>query len=186
MNSTKSSDATETAHVGRALAGDGDAWAVLVRHHQDPVFRLAYLILGDADEAEDVAQDVFIRAHRKLHQFDMARPLRPWLLGITSNLARNRLRSFGRYMAALRRFWQTQPPHTTLPQNDDSAELYAALQKLTPASRETVYLRYFLELSEVETADALGIAPGTVKSRLHRALKQLRVLIEMEQPHARQ
>ena len=49
--------------MSAALAGDGDAWAVLVRHHQDPVFRLAYLILGDADEAEDVAQDVFIRAH---------------------------------------------------------------------------------------------------------------------------
>ena len=74
-----------------------------MREHQQAVFRLAYLLLGDADEAEDVAQETFIRAYRALERFDASRPLRPWLLRIASNLASNQRRSIGRYFGALQR-----------------------------------------------------------------------------------
>ncbi|MBV9786854.1 MAG: hypothetical protein JOZ51_01680, partial [Chloroflexi bacterium] len=66
--------------IVRAQQGDGTAWEHLVRQHQDAVFRLAYLLLGDADDADDVAQETFIRAFGALDRFDPSRPLRPWLL----------------------------------------------------------------------------------------------------------
>lgn len=179
----------EIALVARARQADELAWERLVRQHQQAVFRLAYLILGDMatrSEAEDVAQEAFIRAYLKLDQFDAERPLQPWLLGIAANLARNRRRSVGRYWAALRRWLQAHPdPAVTTMGLDERTEarlLWQAVQKLRFRAREVVYLRYFLELSEAETAATLDIPAGTVKSRLHRALKQLRAVIEMEFP----
>ena len=157
----------------------------MVRQYQEPVFRLAYLILGDGAEAEDVAQETFIRAFQKLETFDGARPFRPWLLGIAANLARNRRRSIGRYWGALRRYWQSESqPGKKMDwaAQNEARWLWQAVQKLRPAAQEIVYLRYFLDMSEAETAVTLDIAPGTAKSRLHRALKQLRAVIEAEFP----
>jgi RNA polymerase sigma-70 factor (ECF subfamily) len=82
--------------VNQARQGDEAAWSTLVAQHQEGVFRLAYLLLSDADEAKDVAQEAFIRAFRSLDRFDPTRPMRPWLLQITANLARNRRRAIGR------------------------------------------------------------------------------------------
>ena len=158
----------------------------LMRLHQESVFRLAYLILGDADEAEDVAQDCFIRAYKKLDQFDEERLFRPWLLQICKNLARNKQRSLSRYWHAVQRFFQAHPDaHMVAAPIDEGFEaqlLWQAVKQLRPAAQEIIYLRYFLGLSEVETAVSLDIAPGTVKSRTHRALKQLRTVIEIEFP----
>ncbi|MEW5987644.1 MAG: sigma factor, partial [Chloroflexota bacterium] len=92
----------EAQWVARARQGDNAAWLGLVTQYQEAVFRLAYLILRDADEAEDVAQETFVRAFRSLGRFDSSRPLRPWLLTIAANLARNRRRAIGRYLAAAR------------------------------------------------------------------------------------
>jgi RNA polymerase sigma-70 factor (ECF subfamily) len=175
----------ETALVARARQADDLAWERLVRQHQQAVFRLAYLILGDMatrSEAEDVAQEAFIRAYLKLDQFDAARPLQPWLLGIAANLARNRRRSVGRYWAALRRWLQAHPdPDVTTVNLDERTEarlLWQAVQKLRSRAREVVYLRYFLELSEAETAATLDIPAGTVKSRLYYGLRALRLKLE--------
>lgn len=90
--------------IHRARRGDKAAWVALVGEHQGAIFRLAYLILGDPDEAEDVAQETFIRAFRSLERFDEDRSLKPWLLRIASNLSRNQLRSSRRYLATLTRF----------------------------------------------------------------------------------
>lgn len=169
-----------------ARQGDGYAWERLVGEHQQPVFRLAYLLLGDPDEAQDTAQETFIRAYHALDRFDAQRPLRPWLLRIAANLAYNRQRSLRRYLAALKRLAQDQP-HTSpaASQANQGGEqlLGEAVGRLKWQHREAIYLRYFLAMSEVEMADALGIAPGTVKSRLHRALDSLRKLIEQEYPY---
>jgi len=169
-----------------ARRGNEVAWMQLMRLHQESVFRLAYLILGDADEAEDVAQDCFIRAYKKLDQFDEERPFRPWLLQICKNLARNKQRSLSRYWHAVQRFFQAHPDaHMVAAPIDEGFEaqlLWQAVKQLRPAAQEIIYLRYFLGLSEVETAVSLDIAPGTVKSRTHRALKQLRTVIEIEFP----
>lgn len=172
--------------IARARDSDPDAWAVLVRDHQEPVFRFAYLILGDRQDAEDVAQETMIRAYRALDRFDVTRPLRPWLLAIAGNTARNRLRSIGRYLNAIGKLFQQEP--AAAPKIDSGAlyaakdDLWEATRRLKEIDRQVIYLRYYLELSIEETALALGIPGGTVKSRLHRALARLRKLIESDYP----
>jgi len=167
------------------------AWSALVEQQQEAVFRLAYLLLGDADAAKDVAQETFIRAFYALDGFDSSRPLRPWLLSITANLARNRRRALGRYLAALSRWFQKAPlPVGPDPRDEhlrqwQAQTLWQAVRRLGPADQEIIYLRYFLELSVAETAEAVGVAPGTVKSRLHRALERLRAVVETEFPALR-
>lgn len=173
--------------IQQARRGDGAAWETLVQSHQEAVFRLAYLLLGNAGDAEDVAQETFIRAFRFLAQFDTSRGWRPWLLSIAANLARNRRRSAGRYFAHLRRFaFQTlneiTDPEYEAARLSNAEALWQAVRRLEPADQEIIYLRYFLELSVEETAETLQIAPGTVKSRLHRALKRLRDRVERDFP----
>lgn len=180
----------ETHLIHQACQGDEEAWSVLIRQHQTAVFRLAYLLLGDADEANDVAQETFIRAFQALKsRFDRERPLRPWLLRITTNLAHNRRRAVGRYLAALGRFfWNdetggvTAGPGEAQAQQWESQTLWQAVRRLDRDDQEIIYLRYFLELSVAETAETLEIAPGTVKSRLHRALSRLRTVVETAFP----
>lgn len=184
-------DENEADLIIRARQGDERAWEQLVRQHQEPVFRLAYLVLGtgDAAEAGDIAQESLIRAYLKLDQYDEERPFRPWLLSIAANLARNRRRSLGRYWAAVQRLWQASPePVSTnrYEEREKAQALWMAVRRLRPAEQEIIYLRYFLALSEAETATALEVAPGTVKSRTHRALKRLRLVIEREFPHLRE
>jgi RNA polymerase sigma-70 factor (ECF subfamily) len=173
-----------TELIQRIQQGDDAAYELLVQEHQEAAFRLAYLILGDASEAQDVAQEAFIRAFRKLHRFDTERPFRPWILQITANLARNRLRALGRYVHALKRLVgasisQSSPTNTEVEsfKQCESQDLWRAVQRLRPDHQEVIYLRFFLELSVAETADTLNIAEGTVKSRLNRALQQLRGVV---------
>jgi RNA polymerase sigma-70 factor (ECF subfamily) len=176
----------ESTLVRNAANGDAAAWEALVVIHQEAVFRLAYLFLGDPDEAEDIAQEAFLRAWRHLGSFDGSRPLRPWLLSIVSNLARNRRRSVGRYVAALVRSFREEPlPERVEDQtarNFQAQELWKAVQKLNGLDQQIVYLRYFLDLPVTETSQVLGIPEGTVKSRLSRALEKLRHIIEQDFP----
>lgn len=175
----------ETALIQLAAKQDQQAWEALVGEHQQAVFRLAYLFTGDPDEAEDVAQETFIRAFHSLHRFDPARPFRPWVLSIAANLARNRLRSFKRYLAALQGLAR-RDPDSARPANpdptpaDDARELWRSVRRLSQEDQQVIYLRYFLELSEGETGAVLSIPAGTVKSRLHRALARLRARLEQE------
>lgn len=176
----------ESTLVRRAAGGDAAAWEPLVRAHQEAVFRLSYLLLGDPDDAEDIAQETFLRAWNHLKRFDATRPLRPWLLSIASNLASNRRRSAGRYVSALMRAFRNEPPPASIEEKStkqmQSDDLWKAVQTLTTADQQIVYLRYFLDLSVSETADALQIAEGTVKSRLSRALDKLRTIIRDDFP----
>ena len=173
--------------IARARRRDDVAWEALAREHQEAVFRLAYLILGDPADADDVAQEAFIRAYGALDRFDTSRAFRPWLLSIAANLARNRLRSVGRYFAALARLAQggAQTIHDEAAR-DDSNLLWQAVRRLSQADQEIIYLRYFLEMSEAGTAEALNVAAGTVKSRTHRALGRLREVVEKEFPALRE
>lgn len=182
---------SESSLIARARGGDGAAWEALVRQHQEAVFRLAYLLLGDPADADDAAQEAFIRAYRALDRFDTERPLRPWLLRIAANVARNRRRAAGRYLAAIRRLLVATPDPILGAEPASAAAweaeaLWQAVRRLGHADQEIIYLRYFLELSEAETADTLGVARGTVKSRLHRALGRLREVVEREFPVLRE
>ncbi|MCL4263727.1 MAG: RNA polymerase sigma factor [Anaerolineae bacterium] len=179
--------ADERPWLRQARQGDEAAWEWLVAAYQQPVFRLAYLIVGDGAEAEEVAQDVFVRAYFSLDRFDESRPLRPWLLQITRNLARNRRRSLGRYWAAVQRWWQHEPATVgAAEEQHESRLLWQAVRQLRPSAQEIIYLRYFLEMNEAETAVALDVRPGTVKSRLHRALKQLQEVVDQDFPELRE
>ena len=179
----------EAALIGRAQTGDDRAWELLVGRYQTAVFRLAYLVVRDGVEAEDVAQEAFVKAFLSLDKFDLTRPFRPWLMAITVNLARNSRRSLGRYLNNLRRLIEREPEPVQLHHFGENVEarqqaqlLWQAVQQLNQKSQDVVYLRYFLDMSEAETAETLDIAPGTVKSRMHRALKQLRGVIERDFP----
>lgn len=173
----------EAEAIKHAQQQDHAAWLMLVTHHQEAVFRMAYLLLGNADDAQDIAQETFLRAFRHLQRFDPTRPLRPWLLQIAKNLARNRRRSVQRYLAAWQRWWQHPAQHATFTANHAEGELlWQAVQRLPVSDQEIIYLRYFLELSVSETATTLGVAEGTVKSRLARALTRLRTLITQDYP----
>ncbi len=171
----------------RARQGDDEAAEALVRQHQEAVFRLAYLITGDAHEAEDVAQEAFIAALKALDRFDTERPLRPWLLRITANTARNRRRAVGRYVNALRRLVWVNPEQSSTAEAEtsqkwESQALWDAVRRLNDADQEVIYLRYFMDLSINETAEVLKVEPGTVKSRLSRALGRLRGVVAKDFP----
>ena len=174
---------TETELIQQARGGDPEAWEALTQNHQEAVFRLAYLLLGDPDDAEDVAQEAFVRAYYTLKRFDSARPLRPWLMQIASNLASNRRRSLGRYFNALMRLARDpSEPRTSMPEDDPHA-LWQAVRQIRFEFQQVIYLRYFLDMGEDEMSTALGIPAGTVKSRLHRALGALRKVIADDYPH---
>jgi RNA polymerase sigma-70 factor (ECF subfamily) len=168
--------------VARAQAGDEEAWLALVDIHGEPIFRLAYLLTGDADDAADVAQETLLRAFRHLHRFELGQPLRPWLLRIARNLAYNRLRSIRRFVAALRRWQAQQPLHGEPPELMPHDAVRQAIRGLDVKDRDVIYLRYFSELSVAETATVLGVAEGTVKSRLARALGRMRAALLRHYP----
>jgi RNA polymerase sigma-70 factor, ECF subfamily len=176
----------ESTLIRQAADGDAAAWDLLMRTHQEAVFRLAYLLIGDPDDADDVAQETFLRAWKYLERFDTARTFRPWLLSIAANLASNRRRSAGRYFAALTRAFRDEPKSVTMEeqnsQHNQANELWQAVQQLNISDQQVIYLRYFLDLSVAETAQALQVADGTVKSRLSRALEKLRGVIQNEFP----
>jgi RNA polymerase sigma-70 factor (ECF subfamily) len=191
MNFTEEAPASEGILIQQARQGDEAAWESLVHEHQEPIFRFAYLFLYDADEAQDVAQEAFIRAYHHLDGFDSSRPLRPWLLSITANLARNRRRSLGRYWAALTRWFKSKPTRDAgvealSSHHFQKQSLWEAIRSLRQADQEIIYLRYFLDFSVAETAEILQVADGTVKSRLHRALNRLKEVIERDYPGLRE
>ena len=174
----------ESSLVDRAKNGDTSAYTELVRAYQDVAFRVAYLVLRDRAEAEDATQVALMKAHRALGRFRPGADFRPWLLRIVRNEALNRRRSAGRRAGlALKVAFDpvlgdaAPSPETVVVQNDDRSQLLEAVQSLPSRLREVVELRYFLGLSEVETAASLGIALGTVKSRGARAVARLRPLV---------
>jgi RNA polymerase sigma-70 factor (ECF subfamily) len=150
----------------------------LVDEHTQAVFRLAYLMLGNREDADDITQEAFFKAYRNLHRFDESREFRPWVMSIAANLCRNHRRSVSRYSKALWHFAGEKIGHQEsieqeITQQADVEQLLEAIRQLRPVEQEIIYLRYFLEFDVATTADILDIRPGTVKSRLHRALKQL-------------
>lgn len=149
--------------------------------HQTIAFRTAWVITRSDADAEEAAQDAFVKAHAALQRFREDAPFRPWLLAIVANEARNRVRSAGRRTGlALRVAEERRPddavpsPEAALLDSERRNELLAAIERLPDQSRDAIACRYLLELSEDETAAALGCAPGTVKSRVSRALERLR------------
>jgi RNA polymerase sigma-70 factor, ECF subfamily len=167
--------------VERARRGDEGAYEELVRAHQGIAFRTAYVIAGNASDAEEAAQDAFVKAYRALGRFRRGSPFRPWLLRIVANEARNRRRSAGRRAALSLRAAADESsgdaapsPEGVLLADEERGRLLASVNELREEERLVIACRFFLELSEEETAAALDVRLGTVKSRTSRALEHLR------------
>jgi RNA polymerase sigma-70 factor (ECF subfamily) len=167
--------------VERAQHGDTDAYGELVRRYQALATRTAYVITGTSAEAEDAAQDGFTKAYFALDRFRTGAPFRPWLLRIVANEARNRRRSAGRRAQLKLRAGAERSSGDAVPSPEDSVvsreasvELLAAVNRLPEPQRLVIACRYLLQLSDEETAAALGVRHGTVKSRGARALARLR------------
>ncbi len=171
----------ESDLIGRAKRGDTHAYEELVDAHQGIAFRTAYVIAGNAADAEDAAQDGFVKAWRALRRFREGAPFRPWLLQIVANEARNRRRSAGRRAHLTLRAATEQPsggaapsPEASLLSAETRDALLAAVNELQEDQRTVIALRFFAGLSEHEVAEALSLPEGTVKSRTARALERLR------------
>ncbi len=151
-----------------------------MREYESLAFRAAFVITGDAAEAEDAAQDAFVKAYRSLKRFRPGAPFRPWLMTIVANEARNRRKAAGRRASlALRAADEMEKedpisPEASVVAEERRSELMKELEGLREEDRVVISCRYFLGLSEAETAAALGCAKGTVKSRTSRALGRLR------------
>jgi RNA polymerase sigma-70 factor (ECF subfamily) len=178
---------TENDLVAQARQGDSRAYQALVEEHQTIAFRTAYLITGSAADAEDAVQDAFVKAYYALGRFRPHAPFRPWVLRIVANEARNRRRSAGRRGRLALRSADEPPsgdavpsPEAALLMRESQAQLLEAVERLSDDHRDAVVCRYFLDLSEEETAAALRIRRGTVKSRLARALERLREELEAD------
>ncbi len=175
----------EDAELTRqARDGDVRAYEVLVERYREVAFRTAYLITRNAADAEDAAQDAFVKAYYALDRFRMQSDFRPWILRIVSNEAKNRRRSAGRREGLALRLAEGRPSGDAAPSPEAAAvdrelqeALLAALGSLREGDRLVIGYRYFLDLSEAEMADVLGVRRGTVKSRLSRALGRLRAAL---------
>ncbi len=156
------------------------AFERLVRDHQDRIFALSLALTGNRHDAEEVAQDTFLRAYRALCTYppERVRELKqkPWLNRIAINVVRNRVRGQRPRLVELN---GSEPDHSSGPEEDalrraEIDALAARVAGLPPRYREAVVLRHVQELSYEEAAEALGQPVGTVKANVHRGLKMLR------------
>ena len=175
----------EAELVEQAKRGDSAAYEALVVAYQQIAFRTAYLVTGSAADAEEAAQDAFVKAFAALGRFRRGSPFKPWLLQIVVNEARNRRRSAGRRdHLALRVADEPSSggaapsPEAALIAAEERDLLLRAVAALGDEDRLVVSCRHFLGLSEEETAAILALPVGTVKSRLSRALARVRARLE--------
>jgi RNA polymerase sigma-70 factor (ECF subfamily) len=170
--------------LDRLRAGDAPAFEELVMTYQHRVFGVALRMLGNRAEAEDVAQEAFVRAHRALGEFRGDAKLSTWLYAITSRLCLNRLASGERRMArqgedALLRLSDAGPrPDAALERRELETALGRAIAELPEDRRIVVVLRDLEGLSYEEIAQVLELELGTVRSRLHRARAELKEKLE--------
>ncbi len=174
----ESTTSDDPEDVRLAQAGDRDAFARLVARHGAAATRAAAWF-GAGPDTDDVVQEAFVKAWQAIDRFRGDAPFLPWLLRIVVNQTRNEVRSRSRRDAralrALEPAGATPDPTVTAEAHERDAAVLAAVRSLRSEERDVVVCRWFLGLSEQETATTLGIPRGTAKSRCSRALARLRV-----------
>jgi RNA polymerase sigma-70 factor (ECF subfamily) len=174
--------------------GDFEAFEILVRRHQAGIFNVAYRMFGNRHDAEDAAQDTFLRAFRALDTFDENRPLVPWLKRIAINVCLNRLEKErirpavtatdinrpSQERASMDDWRHVRPsPEQEAVANESAGQVRTMILRLPPQYRVAIELRHFQGLSYREMAESLDRSVGNVKSDLFRARKMLaQMLIE--------
>jgi RNA polymerase sigma-70 factor (ECF subfamily) len=175
---------TDQDIIARVLAGQRDVYAILVERHQNRLYKLALLLTGHPQDAEDLAQETLIRAYRSLVRYDPARPFFPWVSSILTNLARTRRRQKRPDMFPL----SDQPPETLacqapgpdtrLARMAEWETLVRALNRLPERLREALVLRHIEDLPFDHVARVLGISEAAAKMRVARGLEKLKKIME--------
>ncbi len=155
--------------IRAAAAGDTKAFELLVRAYQDPIYRFLCRFLGDRDEAYDVAQETFIRLHKKIHSYAFQSKFSTWLFTI----ARNAAVDLHRKQQRRERLFRASPAAAPIGTPGASLEIERAIESLSPKLRECILLIEVLGLTYREAAEVLNIPEGTAKSRVFAAREQL-------------
>jgi RNA polymerase sigma-70 factor (ECF subfamily) len=172
----------EMAWIIQAQNGNDEGFTNLVGTYQKPVYNLCYRMLGEAEAAEDAAQETFLKAYQNLARYDPERSFATWLLSIAAHYCIDRLRRkrFSSFSIDEDEEGQTELPDNSAPDPETEAikkqtreRLQHCLQTLEPVDRAAVIMRYWQDCSEIEIAQALKLTVPAVKSRLHRARKSL-------------
>ncbi|MEJ2758951.1 MAG: sigma-70 family RNA polymerase sigma factor [Anaerolineales bacterium] len=176
----------------RAQKGDDLAFARLVEAYQKPVYNLCYRMLGNAGDAEDAAQETFIRAYKAIRRYDLERKFSTWLLSIASNYCIDQYRRRKLPTFSVDALDTPDIPEKAagmeamLMQDEHQAKVAALLETLKPKDKAAIVMRYWYEYSYEEISEALSLSVSAVKSRLHRARKELaEVWIDAEQDSIR-
>jgi RNA polymerase sigma-70 factor, ECF subfamily len=170
----------DEALVARCLAGELEAFEAIVVRYERVLFNAAYRLLGDREDARDVAQGALLKAYEKLASFDPHYRFFSWIYRIAVNEAlntRDRRRPTGPLVGDLPTGAGIEE---AIASRERSDSVQAALLRLRADDREVIVLRHFAELSYVEIGEALGLAEKTVKSRLHEARQRLGLILEAE------
>lgn len=170
----------ETDWIKQAIKGDATTFALLVDHYQKPVYSLCCRMLGNSKDAEDAAQESFIRAFIHLKKYDLNRSFITWLLSITSHYCIDRIRKRQLPTISMDTIPEEIIPDQTVPNperkiRDAERELMVQnlIAQLKPLDRAAIILRYWQDCSEVEIAETLNISVSAVKSRLYRSRQKL-------------
>ena len=172
--------------VSRVLAGDRQAFALLIERHSGKVYSLALRLTGSRSDAEELVQETFVRAFCQLRRYDFRRAFFPWLYTLSLNLVRNHLKKSARTPTAAklsRPLLEKDGPagadtEQQLLEQQGHDQIQAALNALPLEHREILVLRFYQELTFKELAEILGTTPGAAKMRVYRALEQLRKKME--------
>lgn len=172
---------TDQELVALLIKGDQQAFALLVERHQRAVFNLTYRMLGEAKEAEDAAQEAFLRAYQHIDRYDASRPFKTWLLSIASNYCIDKLRKRRLTWLSLDEPLAPHPelnskalgPEDSAIEAQRSAAVHGLLNQLPPDYRAAVILRYWYDMSYAEIAEILDTTESAIKSRLFRARQTL-------------
>lgn len=169
----------EADRVNRAQKGDVAAFSDLVELYQKPVYNLCYRMLGDPADAEDAAQEAFLRAYKGIRQYDSQRSFSTWILSIAAHYCIDQIRKRRYPIISCDELPQFDPPdlgpgpETSFMISEDQQRVQDILAHLGAQDRAAVIMRYWYDLSYDEIGDALSLTVSAVKSRLHRARREL-------------
>ncbi len=173
----------EKAWIIQAQHGSDEAFTRLVEAYQTHVYNLCYRMLGEAQAAEDASQETFLRAYQHLHRYDQKRPFATWLLSIAAHYCIDRMRRRKYIMSSLdeseeQAGFELPDPEAPNPEaealrGEQRERMQSVLLKLDAVDRAAVVLRYWHDSSEIEIAETLNLTVSAVKSRLHRARREL-------------
>jgi len=175
----------EARWIAAATDGDDIAFARLVEHYAKPVHNLCYRMLGNPADAEDAAQETFLKAYQKLKSYDPLRSFPTWLLSIGAHHCIDQLRRRRFQVISLDAVRRRPAGRDSQPENlaegaQSKKSLQAELRRLGAYERAAIVMRYWYDLSYEEIGQALGLSVSAVKSRLHRARRDLAARAETE------